>query len=481
MVLVKKGTTPARNAVEILFFTLMVAALNWFFPRNPGFLEGFFNPYTFLSLLIAVSHGKYYGFLCLGYSVLEVGLGLPIARSLAAGSGFSLPAAAWGDLGRLAPLPLATAIIEVYILGIMRDSLTRGDRAARERLASISREKGLLKRQVRALREANLELEERISRQEDSVTSLYSQVQVLSSLNLGKALGALLEMTARFVGATRCSIWQHRPDAGSLAFVTGIGWDRGTEAETLLPDEGTIEGWVVRNNGMFSVKMLLDNEALRRMDRGSNIITMPIVTGRRTWGVLNIEEMPFARYNLYSERLLLVIMALAGPALERAIEFESVVRQEDVNPVTGLPSFPELYAMLELELARLAVENGTLALIVLEIANFRDLAEKSGQEQTLLLLRDLARMAEQASGGQARVFHYKAESQLAVLYPRLDADGASLFSLTLLEKAGTAEWKAREERVPLELVLGFAARVNAEQTADDLLKAAENLLEMQKV
>jgi GGDEF domain-containing protein len=478
---VKEGTTPARKALEILAFTLVVSVVNWFFPLNPGFLVGFFNPYSILSLLIAVSYGKYYGFLALGFTAVEVGLGLPLARSLGSGAGFAIPRTAWAELGRLAPLPVAASIIEIYLLGIMRDSLTRKDRAARERLVSLSRDKGLLKRQVRALREANLELEERISRQEDSITSLYSQVQVLASFNLGKALSAILEMTARFVGATRCSIWQHRPEEKSLAFVTGMGWDRGTESSTLLSDEGTIEGWVVRNNSMFSVKMLLSNDALARMDQGRNILTMPITAGRRTWGVLNIEEMPFAKYNLYSERLLQVIMALAGPALERAIEFESVVRQEDVNPITGLPSFPELYAMIQLELARLAVDNGTLAVMVLEVANYRGLADQHGREQVLLLLRDLARVVQEASGGQARVFHYKAEPQLAVFYPKLDADGASLFSLTILEKANSTEWKAKEERVFLEIILGFAARAGAEQSADDLLEAAENLLEMQKV
>ncbi len=264
-------------------------------------------------------------------------------------------------LGQLGPLPLAAAIVEVYLLGIIRDSLTRRDRKARELLVSLSRDKGLLKRQVRALRDANTELEERISRQEDSITSLYSQVQVLGALNLTKALGAILEMTARFVGATRCSIWQHRPGEGAWPSWSGKGWEAGGDTRTILPDEGTIEGWVVRNNAVFSVKMLLSNELLARMDTGRNIITMPITAGRRIWGVLNIEEMPFARYNLYSERMLRVIMALAAPGLERAIEFDSVVHQEDVNPITGLPSFPELYAMLQLELARFRVESGTLA------------------------------------------------------------------------------------------------------------------------
>lgn len=481
MISVKEGTPPARQAAELLAFSIAVGVVNWFFPGNPGFLGGFFNPYVILSLLIAVSRGKYYGFLSLGFSALVVGLGLPLSLGIAAGKGLVLSAAVLDQLAALAPLPLAAAIVEVYFLGIIRDSLTRRDRKAREILVSLSRDKGLLKRQVRALRDANLELEERISRQEDSITSLYSQVQALGALNLTKALGAILEMTARFVGATRCSIWQHRPQEGCLAFMAGRGWEGAGDARTILPDEGTIEGWVVRNNTAFSVKMLLSNDSLARMDAGRNIITMPIAAGRRIWGVLNIEEMPFARYNLYSERMLLVIMALAAPGLERAIEFDSVVHQEDINPITGLPSFPELYAMLQLELARLRVESGTCAVLVLELANFDDLAAAHGREQALVFIRDIARIVQDTCAGQASVFHYKTQSQLAVLYPRLDADGASLFSLTMLGKVNATEWRVKEQRAYLEVILGFSALAGAEQTADELLEAAQNLLEMQKV
>jgi PleD family two-component response regulator len=137
--------------------------------------------------------------------------------------------------------------------------------------------------------------------------------------------------------------------------------------------------------------------------------------------------------------------------------------------------------MLQRELGRLAKEQGTLAVLVLEVANYQALAEEHGKEQAFALLRDISRMAQELSGSQARLFHYKADPQLAVLYPNLDADGASLFSLTLLEKVNAAQWKVRDARVFLELILGFSARAGAEQSADDLLAGAENLLEMQKV
>jgi GGDEF domain-containing protein len=288
-------------------------------------------------------------------------------------------------------------------------------------------------------------------------------------------------MVRRFIGATRCSIWEHQPESKSLARIASIGTEGEAETRAVLPDENSIEGWVVRNNMMFSVKMLLANEPLAKLDTGRNIMTLPITAGKRIWGVLNIEEMPFVKYNLYSERLLLLIMALAGPALERAIEYDSLVRQEDIHPLTGIPSFSQFYAMLQRELGRLTVESGTLAVLVLELLNFGALVEEFGKEQVFALMRDLAHLAQELSGSQARLFHYKAEPQLALLYPNLDADGASLFSLTLLEKANAAQWKTRDARAFIELILGFSARSGAEQSADDLLVAAENLLEMQKV
>jgi len=85
MPLVSKTITPGRKAAAVFLLALAIGVVNWFFPGNDGFLQGFFNPYVTLSFFIAVSYGKYYGFLALACAVLEVGLFLPLARSLAAG------------------------------------------------------------------------------------------------------------------------------------------------------------------------------------------------------------------------------------------------------------------------------------------------------------------------------------------------------------------------------------------------------------
>ena len=472
---------PAGKVLETLAFSLLIGVVNYFFPANPGFFDGVFNPYLALSLFIAVYYGKYYAFLSLAFSALVVALGLPVAASLINRGAVELPLGLWRRLRDTAPLPAAITLVEVYLLGLVRDSLARRGGAGRKSIAAVSRDKGLLKRQVRALQAANRELEERISRQEDSITSLAAHVQVLQSLNLSRALAAILEMVSRFTGATRCSIWVHRPEEGRLEAVARLGEDPGEAAPTAISDLDSIEGWVVRNNSVFSVKMLLENEQLARLDAGRAIIVLPITAGRRIWGVLAVQEMPFEKYNLYTERMLGLIMALAGPAMERAIEYDTVVRQEDINPVTGLPSFSQFSALLDRELARQDEEKGTLAVMVLELMNFPALVAEQGTQPVLGLLAQVAAAACEIAGGAARVFHYKGEAQLAMLVPNLDSDGASLFSLNLLTRVNERQWMLRDARVFLEVILGFGVRGAPGQTAQDMLEAAENLLEMQKV
>jgi hypothetical protein len=52
---VKHTTTPVVKATGILAFALIIGAINsLFFPSDMGFLAGFFNPYTAVSLFIAV-------------------------------------------------------------------------------------------------------------------------------------------------------------------------------------------------------------------------------------------------------------------------------------------------------------------------------------------------------------------------------------------------------------------------------------------
>jgi GGDEF domain-containing protein len=466
------------TGLEVLLISVAAGGANLFFRENPGFFSGAVNPYIVLAFVIAAYYGKYYGFLSLGLSSLIIAFALPLVLGL-----FYTPVplrSYWDNLSQLFLPPLALALVGVFVLGVIRDRYAGLARKARERLTKVSREAGLLKRRARALETVNRGLEERVVRQDDSVTALYSTVQQLYSLNLKKALGVLLDLVEKFSGATKSSIWEYDPEQEEMRIVASLGWDEQEQATTVLPIDGTIEGWVLRNDMLFSVRMLLQYNHLKEIDRGRNLMTLPIKAGRKVWGILNIEDMPFSRYSQYTEKLLLMTVSLAAPALEKAVEYDSVIRQEE-NAVTGLASFSHFYSLLQKNLDRMLIQRGTLSIIILEITNYGDLSEEFGEQKVLTFVTRMARMLRELCNNKAAVFQYKQNHQVVLLFPNLDFDGASLLCLEILSEIGESSWHLDGRDLFLEAVLGYASLGEDRRTADEMIEIAENLLEMQKV
>jgi diguanylate cyclase (GGDEF)-like protein len=320
-----------------------------------------------------------------------------------------------------------------------------------------------------------------VSRQQDSITALHSEMQELYSVNLDKAMETILSTVQRFSAASALSIWEARREDKELRMVANRGWEEGDSRPTVLSAESSIEGWVLRNNTVFSIKMLGQYENLRKMDRGVNIMTLPVFAGRKIWGVLNIAEMPFAKYNSYTEKLITMILALAAPALERTVEYEAVITQAEVHPVTGLPAFAQFFSLLNETLRRARQNRETLSVLILELTNFDTLSESFGRRNALQLIGQLAGQMVILSRNKANIFHYKDENQIVLLYPHLDYDGASQFSLEALNTINAKEWSLNEQLVYLEVMIGYASLTEEQVEAEGLLQIAENILEMQKV
>jgi len=475
----EKKQSPFKIIGELALFSLIIGIINIFFPDNPGFLKSAFNPYVLLSFIVAAYYGKYYGFLSILSSATIVSLVYPVIMRLFL-EGKSL-SDFWMTVDNESIIPISTSLIGIYIFGLIRDAHVSRAERDRSRLKAIAVDKGVLKKEVRALRIVNAELERRVEGQEDSITTIYTRMQELQSLNLQRALELILETVQYFTAASKCSIWKHLPEEKRLEVVETIGWDEGMKVSTTLPDTDTIEGWVVRNNTIFSAKMLLQYENLRDMDKGRNLFTAPLFAGRKIWGIVNIEEMPFEKYNLYTERMLQLIISLSSTALEKAVEYEKVVKQEETNPITKLPSFINFSHVLENAIEKMRYEKGTLSVVIAEVRNFDMLVDQFDRKSVLELFVRLVDYMREISHGLGRFFHYKEENQIVMLYPNVDFDGASLFSLDVLSKLNDIDWNINGNSVSVDLILGYSSLTEATKNPEEILEVAENLLEMQKI
>jgi GGDEF domain-containing protein len=460
---------------ETFIVPLLVAGINLFFRDDPAFFSLYYIPYLLFPLISSL-FGLKFGLLSLAATVVSGSLLFPLGLHVFFPD-FSVPIE-WEALAVGAVVPFVVTLLLVYLVGSVLSNERKLVARYRGRIRELVKENQSLNQTADALSQVNLELEERVTGQQESITYLYNQIKKLDVLDLGRVLDVLLETVRIFTSADWVSVWGYQ--GGELRRMAEYGRPEDMPASDTLSVESTIEGWVLRNNTMFSVRMLLQYENLKRMNTEENIITLPISLERRSWGVLRISSMPFLKYNPYSERILQIIIALAEPAILRAQEYENQFRTEEVHDVTGLPLISQLYRILADELEKLAGSGTALSVILLEIINFETLVGEYSEEDVKRLYPILVEELSTLAVSNVSAFHYKNEAQLAIVCPSLDFDGASMFCLEALERVNTTGWTVGGKAIRLEVVIGYSS-YGGKESVDELLERAEHLMEIQRM
>ncbi|MDC7226527.1 MAG: diguanylate cyclase [Spirochaetales bacterium] len=439
-------------------------------PEDPGFSEFLYTPYIIPALFSAVYHSRTAGLLIYLLSIAAVAVLHRLNSTI-------FPSHFQSSDGIIA----AAALVLVYIFG----TITRIDRIklknTREHLKNITKEHYRISRISAAQLEINRELEERVSGQRVTITTLYNQMHKMDSLNLQNALDCLIETVRLFTDATAVTIWKASPTSGFLDCPASLHM-RGTfDSSSLLNIEDSIEGWVFRNNRLVSARMINNYENLKQMDTGRNIITMPIPLNKMVWGVLNIEEMPFVKYNLHTERLLEIIISLAEPALSRAVSHNQQIQESETDADTNLPLFSQLYNSLNRYIQSSTEDKARISLMIIEIQNFTELSKSFPASDLKKLFLKLTDEILLATAGMAEFFMYKTDKQMAVLIPGTDSDGTALLSLEILELIHSTQWLIDGSEVFLEIIIGYSSLGENASNAEGLIKHAEHLLEIQKI
>ncbi len=456
--------------METAAIIIIIAAVDFFIKfGGPGFSGLLFTPYIVASLICAVIYDRVSGFTALLISAaaafIQISInGEPFSDSI---TGYAFPA--------------ATGLVLIYIFGTLRANDRRKMQEIKNRHRELAAENQRLKSLSDAQFEITRELEQRISGQRVSLSSLYNQMHRMDSLNLNKSLDILLETVEMFTETTSASIWAPSNVPGFLSPAASRSKSGKIDNSEFLDMENSIEGWVFRNNRMVSVRMINNFEHLSKMDAGENIITLPISIQKKVWGVLNIEEMPFIKYNSYTEKILEIIISLAEPALARAVNYEKQSQQNEIDKTTGLPLFSQLYNMLEKYKPEAGEEPPKVSLLIVEIANYQQLFESFKKKKLWNVFTDFINEIQLLAAGMAEFFMFKSENQFAALIPGVSSDGASLLCLEILEMANNGLGEIDGRAVQPELLIGYATLGDNASDTEELIKEAEHILEIQKI
>lgn len=376
---------------------------------------------------------------------------------------------------------IAITLAGVYLFGMIHKNFTAVIENQRVFMRRIAKDKIRLKKEVKGLEVVNREFEERVLLQYDSITALYNQIKALNTQNLTKSLNIFLSTVQEFTWAEKISIWEYQKETNSLVMIANIGWTAEDAIYTIEDVNSSINGWVFRNNKFFSVRMLMESNTFSKMETKRNILTFPINTSTTRWGVLNIESMPFPKYNLYTERILSILVDLAAPAIEHAVEYEEMIKHEDIDSISGLPSPIQFMNLVEKEITH-SLERGTgFSIVIMELTGFDELVATYGNEKIYGLVLKLLARINTLSGNKLDFFHYTNSNQFAFFYPGADYDGAAFLCFESLGMLSSHEWVIDGNDISLEAIFGYSSMGSTKISRDELLDSAEQLIEMQKV
>jgi len=458
-----------RRWIEAFAVGIAASAAGILSPGDPAFAAVGFYPQALAAVIAASLLGAGPGFAAIAASMLSTAA-LPAALRALELSSYR---ADLGSIVEAARFPLALALCGVLGAGTLRDASFRRESRLKERMRALLRKNVQLTKTARALTGLNAELEARVSGQRESISSLYSLMRKMDSLDLDNLLTAFLEAVRLFSQADRAAVYEYDRAEGRLLLRSYVG----EPAEASLPIEGSIEGWVFRNETPFTLSMLEGNLGLSQLDERRNILSYALKAGDVPWGVLNIQEMPFFRYNPATERNLEILVGLSSSYLRKAADFRDRVLRRPRNEITGLPGYGELLRMLKEELARRAEGRFSLSVVVVEFLHFSDLVYALSGVKALEIVTSFARLG--TKDGRSLAFHYREESQVAFVLPGVDHEGASLFCLGIIEEFNDQSWIPEELGLRLEPIYGLAS-VKAGLDAETLLAEAETVLGVSK-
>ena len=457
---------------ELIALSAVIWLINIQFPESYyGFWQVPVNPYIAASLFVAVYYGRLYGFLTFGISLLFLMIPYYGGTFLTRGA----------DLFSVNYRYIAITLAGVYLFGMIHKNFTAVIENQRVFMRRIAKDKIRLKKEVKGLEVVNREFEERVLLQYDSITALYNQIKALNTQNLTKSLNIFLSTVQEFTWAEKISIWEYQKETNSLVMIANIGWTAEDAIYTIEDVNSSINGWVFRNNKFFSVRMLMESNTFSKMETKRNILTFPINTSTTRWGVLNIESMPFPKYNLYTERILSILVDLAAPAIEHAVEYEEMIKHEDIDSISGLPSPIQFMNLVEKEITH-SLERGTgFSIVIMELTGFDELVATYGNEKIYGLVLKLLARINTLSGNKLDFFHYTNSNQFAFFYPGADYDGAAFLCFESLGMLSSHEWVIDGNDISLEAIFGYSSMGSTKISRDELLDSAEQLIEMQKV
>jgi diguanylate cyclase (GGDEF)-like protein len=250
----------------------------------------------------------------------------------------------------------------------------------------------------------------------------------------------------------------------------------------LFPTAGTIVGMVFESGKAVLVQDAVERDRLTKQAIGQgpatvqSVVAAPMAIGGRTIGVLSVQSY---ETNAYTERHLKLLSAIAeqsAGAVQNARLYEQARDLADHDPLTGLMHHRAIQERVAIELKRAQREGTNVALVMLDVDNFKSFNDTYGHPVGDRVLRQVADSLRRVARESDTVGRYGGDEFCAIL-PGADRESATAFVQRLEQDIAREPFRLEGRRpVPIAVSAGFAIFPQDGDRREALLVAADDAL-----
>ncbi len=310
------------------------------------------------------------------------------------------------------------------------------------------------------------------------IYALYEIAQTMgTSLGIADTMALIAPKLSNLVPFSSCALFLHDESEGALCcrFATG------SEAEVLgslsvRAGQG-LAGWVARNRRpLVNARPSADFEAAGLGKHATwlrSALVAPLVFNDRLIGTLAVYHVEADFYSDDHRRLIDRVCEQAAAVIHNSIIFEQTQEDSLTDALTGLPNTRSMFLHLSRELARAERMKGEVALLVMDLDNFKDINDTYGHHVGDRALCDVAAILEATVRPYDICVRYAGDEFIVVL-SGCGADEAERKRLELQDAVdGLLFEPVPGRRQPLSVSAGAAVFPHDGDTYESLMAAAD--------
>jgi diguanylate cyclase (GGDEF)-like protein len=251
------------------------------------------------------------------------------------------------------------------------------------------------------------------------IYALYEIAQTMgTSLGVSDTMALISSKLVKIIPWSGCALFLPQGEEGMLKCRFAAGVDAPRLLNAMLTSGDGLSGWVARNRRTLvngDPRITFEAAGIPISTRLKSAIVCPLFFGDNFIGCLALYHTEMERYSDDHRRLIERVAEQAGAVIHNSIVFEQTQEDSLTDPLTGLPNRRSMFVHLARELARAERHKTEVALVVIDIDEFKTINDSYGHHVGDRALRQVACVLQDALRSYDLCVRYAGDEFIIVL------------------------------------------------------------------